>query len=371
MPKCEAGSLRKVGSEGCLLECQTSPWPRQLFRRRKQARAAVEAEEELAAASARMAGRPVQIPEVRIQREYSLSVDTLHQLAAGSPDESDVEKSSESLGPPAGGGGGCCLGVEQPNMWRTYSDGNLARGAAQSRPFSSGQRLGSKPKTESGWSLPSPKTLRKERALGRVAAAKEHLRSLFTGSRKHLASSGESDLGADSTDIDSHIRTKKSQGYRLGFLQWWGDSGGLSELDSLRPTREEAEQWAKSLDALLTHRYGLIAFKGFLHTEFSEENIDFWQACEDYRNTKSAGKLAAKARNIFAEFVTIHAPREVNLDSRTREATSSGVLAPTRSTFDLAQKRIFSLMETDSYPRFLRSEFYRKLAGTKQLNGLA
>ncbi|XP_032903491.1 regulator of G-protein signaling 4-like [Amblyraja radiata] len=83
------------------------------------------------------------------------------------------------------------------------------------------------------------------------------------------------------------------------------------------------------------------------------------------------GKLTAKARNIFAEFVTIHAPREVNLDSSTREATSSGVLAPTRSTFDLAQKRIFSLMETDSYPRFLRSEFYRKLAGAKQLNGLA
>ncbi|XP_062904033.1 regulator of G-protein signaling 3-like isoform X1 [Mobula hypostoma] len=373
MLKGEGGALRKVGSEGCLLDCQTSPWPRQLLRWRKHPSAgsavagAAEAGTGSGAGTATRVGpeRPVVIPEVRIQRDYSLSVDTLHQLAAASPEESDVERSCESLGPP------CRLGVAEPSMRRTYSDGNLSRAGGESRPFASGHQLGSKQKAESGWSLPSPKTLRKERALGRVAAAKEHLRSLFTGSRKHLASSLESDLGLDTSESDSRSRWKNPLTSRLGFWQRRNDSAGLSELDSLRPTVEEARQWAKSLDTLLSNRYGLVAFKGFLHTEFSEENLDFWQACEDYRNTKSSGKLASKARKIFTEFITTHAPREVNLDSSTRDATSISVLSPSRSTFDLAQKRIFSLMEADSYPRFLRSELYQRLANPRQLNGLA
>ncbi|XP_067830001.1 regulator of G-protein signaling 8-like isoform X2 [Heptranchias perlo] len=142
-------------------------------------------------------------------------------------------------------------------------------------------------------------------------------------------------------------------------------------MNSLRPTAEEAREWGESLDKLLAHRYGLIAFKGFLRTEFSDENIEFWQACEAYRRTKSTSKLTSKAKKIFEEFIATHAPREVNLDSHTREMTSSNILSPTRSTFDLAQKRIYGLMEKDSYPRFLRSEIYLDLTDPKQLNGVA
>ncbi|XP_069775640.1 regulator of G-protein signaling 3-like [Narcine bancroftii] len=350
----EGGTLQKVGSEGSLVDFLASPRPCRPSRLCRQSSEAM--------------GRTMAIPEVRIQREYSLSVDTLHQLA------------SQSQGSDTGQGGGCPgseeakeevgrLGVSDAAMWRTCSDGNLAWDSGEMRPDPSIHRLGSK--AESGWSLPSPKTLRKEREVGRVAAAKQHLRSFFTGSRKHLASSVGSDLGLDYGDDGGRIGRWRPLVSRLGFLQRWNESGGLGELESLRPTAEEARQWAKCLDALLAHHHGIIAFKGFLHGEFSEENIDFWQACEDYRHTKSSSKLVSKARKIFAEFVAIHAPREVNLDSTTREVTSSNILNPSRSTFDLAQRRIFTLMESDSYPRFLRSDFYLKLANPKQLNGLA
>lgn len=56
---------------------------------------------------------------------------------------------------------------------------------------------------------------------------------------------------------------------------------------------------------------GLCAFTAFLVSEFSEENIAFYFACEDYRNTKSPAKLPAKAQKIFDEFIGSEAPREV------------------------------------------------------------
>lgn len=49
-------------------------------------------------------------------------------------------------------------------------------------------------------------------------------------------------------------------------------------------------------------------------SEFSEENIAFYLACEDYRATKPS-KLSTKAKKIYDEFIGAEAPREVN-DSR-------------------------------------------------------
>lgn len=57
---------------------------------------------------------------------------------------------------------------------------------------------------------------------------------------------------------------------------------------------------------------GLCAFTSFLVSEFSEENIAFYFACEEYRNTKSPAKLPAKAQKIYDEFIGSDAPREVN-----------------------------------------------------------
>lgn len=56
---------------------------------------------------------------------------------------------------------------------------------------------------------------------------------------------------------------------------------------------------------------GLAAFRTFLKTEFSDENIEFWMACEDYKKIKSSAKLVSKANKIFKEFIDVQAPREV------------------------------------------------------------
>ncbi|XP_058032615.1 regulator of G-protein signaling 5-like [Ahaetulla prasina] len=51
----------------------------------------------------------------------------------------------------------------------------------------------------------------------------------------------------------------------------------------------------------------------------------------------------------------------VNIDHFTKSVTMKNLVEPSVSTFDLAQKRIFMLMEKDSLPRFVRSNLYEEL----------
>ncbi|CAB1443532.1 unnamed protein product, partial [Pleuronectes platessa] len=83
-------------------------------------------------------------------------------------------------------------------------------------------------------------------------------------------------------------------------------SGSLS----IRLSTDEVVRWSESFDHLLSHKYGLAAFRTFLKSEFSDENIEFWMACEEYKKIKSSTKMVSKANKIFTEFIDVQAPRE-------------------------------------------------------------
>jgi len=55
---------------------------------------------------------------------------------------------------------------------------------------------------------------------------------------------------------------------------------------------------------------GCALFRAFLSREYSEENIEFWIACEEYRKARSS-KFHHKARKIFDNFLDLQAPKEV------------------------------------------------------------
>lgn len=128
-----------------------------------------------------------------------------------------------------------------------------------------------------------------------------------------------------------------------------------------KPTPEEAAQWRESLDKVLSNSYGLATFKSFLRSEFSEENIEFWEACEDFKKTKSPLKMAIKAQKIYEDFIQTGGPKEVNIDHCTKDVTLRNLVDLSPSTFELAQSRIYTLMEKDSFGRFLRFEQYQEL----------
>ncbi|KAL2097980.1 hypothetical protein ACEWY4_007187 [Coilia grayii] len=126
-------------------------------------------------------------------------------------------------------------------------------------------------------------------------------------------------------------------------------------------------RWKESFQELLQNKQSLCAFRAFLTSEYSEENLAFYLACEDYMNTQSSNMLPAKAKKIYDEFIVCDAPKEVNLDHETKTITVKNLENPTTCCFDLARSKIYSLMEKDCYPRFLKStacqDLSRQLAG--------
>lgn len=122
----------------------------------------------------------------------------------------------------------------------------------------------------------------------------------------------------------------------------------------------DVEKWKSSFSNVINDKAGQATFTAFLKSEFSQENIEFWLACEEYKKT-SPDKMPAKAKQIFDQYVDMDSPSEVNLDSATREETRRNLSAPDVTCFDEAQSKIVTLMEKDSYRRFLKSKLFLEL----------
>ncbi|XP_058493501.1 regulator of G-protein signaling 13-like isoform X2 [Solea solea] len=130
---------------------------------------------------------------------------------------------------------------------------------------------------------------------------------------------------------------------------------------SERLSLEDVQQWSQSLERLLESKYGLATFSCFLKSEYSDENIEFWLTCEDYKKIRPSFRMSSRAKKIYEQFIKTESPKEINIDYHTREQIKRNVKTPTMHCFDDAQKIVFGLMERDSYPRFLRSDVYRTL----------
>ncbi|XP_025031087.1 regulator of G-protein signaling 11 isoform X3 [Python bivittatus] len=126
------------------------------------------------------------------------------------------------------------------------------------------------------------------------------------------------------------------------------------------PTKLRVERWSFSFSELMGDVLGREQLLEFLKKEFSAENLMFWEACEELRHGEAA-HIADAVDSIYQQFLVPSATCWVNLDSKTMEHTLKGIETPHRYTMDNAQMHIYTLMKKDSYPRFLKSDFYKKL----------
>jgi len=54
-------------------------------------------------------------------------------------------------------------------------------------------------------------------------------------------------------------------------------------------------------------------FKTFLRSEYSEENMLFWIACEELKHESVPDVVEEKARSIYDDYISILSPKEVCL----------------------------------------------------------
>lgn len=57
---------------------------------------------------------------------------------------------------------------------------------------------------------------------------------------------------------------------------------------------------------------GMATFHAFLKSEFSDENIEFWLVCEDFKKVRTSSRLTSRAKKIFELYIEAEAPKEVS-----------------------------------------------------------
>ncbi|CAL8307449.1 unnamed protein product [Lota lota] len=162
------------------------------------------------------------------------------------------------------------------------------------------------------------------------------------------------------------LKSAKDIKHLIGFLLQKPEPQTVSQKQTNKETKRvvsaaEVEKWKKSFTNLMNSEDGRKVFMGFLRSEFSEENIEFLNACKELKQLSPA-KMAAKAKLIFAQYVETDSPKQVNLDAATREETRRNLeTSSSASSFDEAQRLIHILLEKDSYRRFLQSRAMQDL----------
>ncbi|XP_053740077.1 regulator of G-protein signaling 18 isoform X2 [Synchiropus splendidus] len=176
--------------------------------------------------------------------------------------------------------------------------------------------------------------------------------------------------GAKMKDGNGRLKDKERKSRLSLFLTKSGSHENVSpnkktNTASSNVSPEEALRWRDSFEDLLKHSEGVETFSQFLKTEFSEENLEFWLACEEYKTYDSQTKLLSMAKYIYTLFIASDAPKEVNIDYNTKMSIQKNLEQPTKSCFEAAQMKVYSLMKKDSYPRFLLSDIYLHLTRRK------
>jgi len=71
------------------------------------------------------------------------------------------------------------------------------------------------------------------------------------------------------------------------------------------------QSWQICFSTLLSHPDGMRLFEDYLKSEFSQENIQFWKACERFKTLPEC-QIEAEAAAIYKEFIDPQAAKLVS-----------------------------------------------------------
>lgn len=143
----------------------------------------------------------------------------------------------------------------------------------------------------------------------------------------------------------------------------------LSEL--LKNTPTKAYQNLPDFKTFLANKENIRIFREFLKTQYCQENIDFYLACEKYRSLdpEKVGNDLVKfmATQIFNDYLGENARQPVNINHDCLQTIIEQMREPHPNLLSDAQMEIFNLMRTDCYPRFCKTWLLDRETATKIL----
>ncbi|KAL1266283.1 hypothetical protein QQF64_001958 [Cirrhinus molitorella] len=144
----------------------------------------------------------------------------------------------------------------------------------------------------------------------------------------------------------------------------------IKETGEQHPALDEMVDWSQSLEVMLQSPVGRDLFQKFLKSEYSEENLMFWIACEELKKETKPSTIVKKARKIYEDYISVFSPKEVNLDSQIRNDIEQSLKEPSSMMYEEAQLQIVNLMRRDCFHRFLNSPIYRDCLNSKNQKAL-
>ena len=103
-------------------------------------------------------------------------------------------------------------------------------------------------------------------------------------------------------------------------------------------------------------------FKKFMETEFSQDNITFYEIVDEYKQIKDPEARKEKSKEIFKNFIdtSLHTNQSVNLSSSIVEEIQKNLDDAQPELFNNAQTAIFKLMR-EPFHRFRFTDHFFNL----------
>jgi hypothetical protein len=124
-----------------------------------------------------------------------------------------------------------------------------------------------------------------------------------------------------------------------------------------------SSSWEKAsnldLSLILSDSELLAAFREFLTTTCSEENLSFILDVEVYKKTKNFDRRQVLAKDIFKRYCLPHCPQEININSELRQEVETQLTYASPELFRKIETHIRDNLQFDCVPRFYYSEQYR------------
>jgi hypothetical protein len=97
-----------------------------------------------------------------------------------------------------------------------------------------------------------------------------------------------------------------------------------------------------------------------LKKEFSDENIEFWSRCEEFKKLSDNALIKDECMQIWNDFLETTSSCQINVDNKTRNCIKQNLHNPDKKIFETAQSQVCKIfIKSKKKPNYLEGDIYK------------